>query len=327
MTTAFMFSATLAAVLSAASCTHKNETPGLTGPSGFSTTAANAPVARFTASPNPVDLRVSDVVTFDASDSCGGVVSSGGCLDPVASFSWNFADGTTASGPIVTRHVPTVVPFGAVGNFAGTLVVTNNRGEAASTPTSVTVMRSAAPIASFTVSPASPLPNQTVFFNALLSTTGVGHRIVSYKWTFGDGGSGSGVSTTHAFPTIGTFLVQLTVTDETGQSNTSPGTNVTVATTPAAPPSSPTASFTFVQSSPGQPVALNASASAPGTGHRIVSYSWSLGDFTRCPVDGCSASGVTVTHSYAPGSYLVTVTVTDEIGQSTTSLTQTIIVN
>jgi Tol biopolymer transport system component len=40
--------------------------------------------------------------------------------------------------------------------------------------------------------------------------------IVSYAWTFGDGGSGSGVAPTHAYGTTGTFNVTLTVTDNLG---------------------------------------------------------------------------------------------------------------
>jgi hypothetical protein len=37
--------------------------------------------------------------------------------------------------------------------------------------------------------------------------------IVSYSWTFGDGTSGSGVSTSHAFGSAGTYTVTLTVRD------------------------------------------------------------------------------------------------------------------
>jgi len=40
--------------------------------------------------------------------------------------------------------------------------------------------------------------------------------IVSYSWNFGDGGTASGVAPTHAYPTIGTYTVTLTVTDNLG---------------------------------------------------------------------------------------------------------------
>lgn len=40
--------------------------------------------------------------------------------------------------------------------------------------------------------------------------------IVSYSWTFGDGGTGSGVAPTHAYGATGTYTVTLTVTDNLG---------------------------------------------------------------------------------------------------------------
>ena len=40
--------------------------------------------------------------------------------------------------------------------------------------------------------------------------------IVSYSWTFGDGGTGSGVAPTHAYTGTGTYTVTLTVTDNLG---------------------------------------------------------------------------------------------------------------
>jgi streptogrisin C len=41
--------------------------------------------------------------------------------------------------------------------------------------------------------------------------------IVSYAWNFGDGTTGSGVTTSHVFPYEGYFTVTLTVTDNTGK--------------------------------------------------------------------------------------------------------------
>jgi len=40
--------------------------------------------------------------------------------------------------------------------------------------------------------------------------------IVSYSWTFGDGGTGSGVAPTHAYSGTGTYTVTLSVTDNLG---------------------------------------------------------------------------------------------------------------
>jgi PKD repeat protein len=55
-----------------------------------------------------------------------------------------------------------------------------------------------------------------VFFNASESTVTPPRRIVSYKWTFGDGHTATGVTTSHKYDTEATFNVTLTVTDDTG---------------------------------------------------------------------------------------------------------------
>ncbi len=44
--------------------------------------------------------------------------------------------------------------------------------------------------------------------------------IVSYAWTFGDGATGSGVTTTHSYASTGSFTVTLTVTDDDGATDT-----------------------------------------------------------------------------------------------------------
>ena len=41
---------------------------------------------------------------------------------------------------------------------------------------------------------------------------------LSYAWSFGDGGTGSGVAPTHLYATVGTFTVTLTVNDGTADS-------------------------------------------------------------------------------------------------------------
>jgi len=74
----------------------------------------------------------------------------------------------------------------------------------------------------------------------------------------------------------------------------------------------PTATFTFSPTTPftGQPVIFNASQSRAAPGRTIASYGWDFGD-------GAIGSGVQQTHAYAqPGTYAVTLTVTDNAGQT-----------
>lgn len=47
--------------------------------------------------------------------------------------------------------------------------------------------------------------------------------IVSYRWNFGDGSTGSGVAVSHTYASAGTYTVTLTVTDNDGNSDTVTG--------------------------------------------------------------------------------------------------------
>ena len=71
------------------------------------------------------------------------------------------------------------------------------------------------PVASFTRSPSFGQSPLSVFFNAETSTDSDG-TIASYDWSFGDGASGTGVTTTHTYETPGTYSAELTVTDDRG---------------------------------------------------------------------------------------------------------------
>lgn len=86
-----------------------------------------------------------------------------------------------------------------------------------STSTTTTTTIPVPTVARFVFSPLTPEVLQIVFFNASSSTPGSGRTIVSYGWDFGDGEMKSGVTTTHDYVISGTYLVTLTVTDNTGQ--------------------------------------------------------------------------------------------------------------
>ncbi len=77
------------------------------------------------------------------------------------------------------------------------------------------------PVATFTYSPADPVVDETVALNASSSYDPDG-TIVSYAWDFGDDTNGTGMTTTHAYDSSGTYTVTLTVTDDStvGLTNT-----------------------------------------------------------------------------------------------------------
>ena len=165
-------------------------------------TSAN-PVARFTVSPTNPTVGVN--VTFNAAASTA--------TNPrrIVGYNWDLGDGTLKEGVVVSHTYQTP------GSYTVTLIVTDDAGRRGVVSQTLTVADQNAPVASFTVSPSNPNPGTTVFFDAAASSVGGGRTIVSYVWTFGDGGTASGVSVSHAFATTGSYTVTLTVTDNTGR--------------------------------------------------------------------------------------------------------------
>jgi len=71
------------------------------------------------------------------------------------------------------------------------------------------------PIASFTTSVDNGTAPLDVAFDASASTD-FGGTVTGYSWDFGDGTTGTGVTTSHTFTKPGTYAVHLTVTDDGG---------------------------------------------------------------------------------------------------------------
>jgi PKD repeat protein len=235
------------------------------------------------------------VVSFDPTASTQSTGS-------ISSFSWDFGDGSTASGtgsPAVINHT-----YALPGTtYTVTLTLVDSFGNVATLRESVTTDT---PTAAFT-GPASALPGTTVTFDGSGSSDPDG-SIVGYSWSFGDGTtSATGPTTSHTYSAPGTYTVTLTVTDSSGlQSPTSHQITID---------GPPTASFTGPASGlAGASVSFNGSGSSDPDGS-IVGYAWSFGDGTT------SAAGPSASHAYsAPGTYTVTLTVTDSSGlQSSTS--------
>jgi len=159
----------------------------------------------------------------------------------------------------------------------------------------------------FTVTPSAPAQLETATFDA--SDPTLDSKLVSYLWDFGDGSSGSGRTTSHQYRDAGTFSVTLTVTDQAGLTG-SRSKSVTVGAS-----ANPTADFVFSPASPGigEEIVFNASASSATPPRQIVSYEWQFGTDR-------SGTGMIVTKKYdTPGTYNVTLTVTDDAGNKGTA--------
>ncbi|MDH3715484.1 MAG: PKD domain-containing protein, partial [Gammaproteobacteria bacterium] len=134
--------------------------------------------------------------------------------------------------------------------------------------------------------------------------------IVSYDWDFGDGGSDSGDVVAHTFLTEGNYTVVVTVTDDAGLQDRF-ALDVTVLGDDPVAVVGDQARDEFSALFGSWPVRQDASASSDSDTN-ITIYEW---DFDASDGIGVDATGVDPSAIYtAPGSYTVTLTVTDEVG-------------
>jgi len=237
-------------------------------------TGGTLPVASFVVSPTegapPLD------VSFDASAS----------YDPdgnITSYEWDFGDGNNGSG-ITTIHT-----YQTSGVFTAKLTVTDNDDQSASSSQEITVTGTGGtlPAASFVASPTGGTPPLEVSFDASASYDPDGN-ITSYEWDFGDGNTGSGITTIHTYQNEGTYTAKLTVTDNDEQSASS-SQEITVTGTGGTLPVALFEAFPMSGNSPLE-VEFDASYSFDNNGE-IVSYYWDFGD-------GTQGNGKKVTHTY-----------------------------
>ncbi len=271
---------------------------GAAGSKKASITVKNRPpVADLTASATIVDKK--ETVTFDASPS----------YDPdgtIVAYSWDFGDGTTATGVSVSHSYP------ESGAYIVTLTVTDDDGATDTTTTAKTV-RNKSPVAIFTESVETVYTDDSIIFNAAESYDPDG-TIVSYSWDFGDGTTATGIIVSRAYEDNGSYVVTLTVTDNDGATDSADATMIVMNRQPVALFAATAETVNIDES-----ISFDASESYDPDG-TIVSYSWDFGD-------GTTATGVSVQHVYSQdGTYTVTLTVTDDDGATdTTSKTKTVL--
>lgn len=208
---------------------------------------------------------------------------------PLASFDWDFGDGTTGSGTNVTHTYPTS------GTYNIELLVSTVAGCADSLTLPVTI---------------SPLPTANFSNNMVclgdsvsftdLSTVSSG-SIVNWQWDFGDGNNSTLQNPEHEYTIQNdTFPVTLIVTTNGGCTDTITQNALTL----------PIVNFAFGPDVVNgcQPILINFTDSSTISGGSIVGWVWDFGD-------GLFSFQQNPTHAYPEdGSYYVGLTVTTSDG-------------
>ena len=128
--------------------------------------------------------------------------------------------------------------FATPGTYVASLTVVDTLGDSDPSPPTriVTVIPANQPPTANPGGPYSGTTGQAIHFNGTGSSDPDG-SIATYAWTFGDGGTGTGATPTHAYASAGSYTVVLTVTDNGAASNSASTTAVVSA--PVSPPLAP----------------------------------------------------------------------------------------
>jgi PKD repeat protein len=211
------------------------------------------------------------------------------------SFKWDFGDGASSEEPVVTHTFP------SYGTFYVSLEVRDNSGAKNDfSREDVTIKINRLPQAVIDYRQ-NGYADKLIQFSSSRSFD-EDNEIVEYFWSFGDGTFSPEKNPLHQYESSGTYLVTLTVTDNSGsiRSKDSDIRYVTINNPPvaAAENESPLGDAHVV---------LNGEKSHDPDGDGL-SYSWDFGD-------GDTGTGIRVAHTYAkPGSYIATLRVSDDSG-------------
>ena len=288
---------------------------GATSPVAHSTTTIDSTNASPVADPGgPYTNQVDLPSTFDGTAS----------MDPngaIIRYDWQFGDGSPLgqhAGPIPT-HIYTAADV-----YDVTLTVTDNEGASSTAATQINIGEG-------TNYPPTANPGgnveeyllykgetgESVFFNGSASSDSDG-EIVDYYWEFGEGGTGSGATFQYTYSAAGSWIANLTVTDNGGKTDTL-GVNVLISQGNLAPTAVAGGPYDGIVD---QGIAFKGSDSSDPDG-TIDDYHWEFGD----PND-LRASSTLMNPRYQyddPGTYTVTLTVTDNLGATNTATTQAVV--
>ncbi|MEM6272030.1 MAG: PKD domain-containing protein [Bacteroidota bacterium] len=237
-----------------------------------------------------VDTVACEPFTIELGDSSSGVVA-------VTGWDWDFGDGNTSTlqNPVHGYQNP--------GPYTITLIITDANGcrDTSAIPFEVPVR----PAANFTVNDSLGCSALDVIFTA------DSVDVVSWTWDFGDGnGATTGPTVSHFYPNRGSYSVTLITEDIYGCFDTLTRPNYIFVDSTAA-------DFIFDQTVGCPPTVVNFTDQSYSD-TTIVSWQWNFGDGSQQFIQNPSHTYIT------PGSYTVTLIVTNAIGCTDTIAIPTI---
>lgn len=227
---------------------------------------------------------------------------------PIMRYHWDFQDGSQADGP-GPSHV-----FARPGTYAVTLTVSDDQPGACDRSTDqLLVMVNASPVAL----PGRELhvaAGETIMLDGGRSYD-IDGKVTTWAWELGDGTTATGSTIEHRYAAPGTYTATLTVTDDAGLANsTATGTTRITVNDPPVAVAGPSR-----RAAVGELLTFDGSGSSDRDG-RLIRHAWDFGN-------GFKGTGSKVQYAYdRPGSYEVTLTVTDDSSSATSQATSTLTV-
>lgn len=289
-----------------------------------------APTANASASPSTVVLQGTSAPT--ASSTLDGTAS----VDPdgsIVSFEWSLPAGTTGATMQTPTQNKTMVIFTKPGLYVFTLTVKDDKGASGTAEVSVTVTEAPnqPPVAKAAANPSTVVMSPNGTGQSQLNSSGSidpDGNPITFKWSLPAGTTGATLQTPNApttniiFSAPGSYTVTLTVTDSKGAVGTA-----TVLITVTLPPNQPPVAVATANPTT---LVLPAGTTAPGISQldgstssdpdgSIVSFLWSLPAGTTGASISSPTANKTSAQFTAPGTYVFTLTVKDNKGDTDTA--------
>ena len=162
------------------------------------------PIARISITPpTPHPGSPAEFSAMDSTDS----------NDPIESYRWDFGDGTETTGSMV-KHTYTTS-----GDYELMLTLTDSKGAKSLLFQTISVALITPPLADFSVvlKPEERVARVGGLITFQDESSDTDSKIVSWKWSFGDGEEAWGPRVSHTYATHGDVIVGLRVTDAQGE--------------------------------------------------------------------------------------------------------------